>query len=315
LDSNQKSDSVQHPRIALLLAAYNGSKYIVEQLDSIINQSAKNIDIFVSVDLCSDDTLAIVTEYSQHHQNIYALPYGERYGSAGQNFFRLLCEVDFSSYDYVAFADQDDIWYDFKLSRAVEQLVTTGSDGYSSNVMAFWLDGRTALVKKDYPQTEFDYVFESPGPGCTFLMTYELAKGIKQSLLDKQDEISGLWLHDWYCYAYARSRHLRWHIDGLPTMAYRQHGGNEVGANSGFNSMLYRMKNVLSGDGINKVLEQAVFLNITETKPLKLLNSGSRWDLFKLALTSFKYRRKYSHKLYFFSIFIWFSLKGLTKRG
>jgi rhamnosyltransferase len=307
---NQREVSVESPRISVLLAAYNGSSYIIEQLDSIINQSAKNIDIFVSVDLCSDDTLSIITEYSKHHQNIYVLPYGERYGSAGQNFFRLLCEVDFSSYDYVAFADQDDIWYDFKLKRAYEQIRETGCDGYSSNVTAFWADGRTSLVKKDYPQTRFDYIFESPGPGCTFLMTQRLANEIKKSLLNKSEQIKSLWLHDWYCYAFARVHDYGWFIDTVPTMSYRQHDGNEVGANSGLKSMINRMKSVLSGDGLLKVVEQAGFLGIMDSEPLRLLVSNSRYSLFKLAIGCFHYRRKASHKLFFFLIFIWFSLKG-----
>lgn len=314
MNFNQNAESSKHSRIAVLLAAYNGSSYIIEQLDSIINQSEKNVDIFVSVDLCFDDTLVIVTEYSLRHPQVFILPYGKRYGSAGQNFFRLLCEVDFSNYDYVAFADQDDIWYDFKVNRALEQLRATRAEGYSSNVTAFWPDGRTSLVKKDYPQTEFDFVFESPGPGCTFLMTYELAKQIRQSLMDKQGEISGLWLHDWYCYAYARSRNLKWHIDSRPTMAYRQHGSNEVGANSGFKSMLYRVKNVLSGDGLNKVIEQATFLDIAGIEPIRLLTSNSRLDLLKLAFKCFNFRRKCSHKVMFFLIFVWFSFVGLTTR-
>lgn len=46
-------------------------------------------------------------------------------------------------------------------------------------------------------------------------------------------QIQGVTLHDWYCYAYSRSHGFKWVIDTQPYMRYRQHGGNQVGVNSG----------------------------------------------------------------------------------
>lgn len=298
-------------RICILLAAYNGSEYLNEQLESIFRQTT-DCDIYISVDKCSDDTLLIAEKNASENINVFVLPYGKRYGSAGQNFFTLLLDVDFSSYDYIAFSDQDDVWFDNKLERAIKKINDNNADGYSSNVMAFWENGKQKLVKKSYPQSEFDYIFESAGPGCTFVIRQVLALAIKRSLVDKKDDVAKLWLHDWYCYAFARHKGFRWIIDEEPTMAYRQHSGNEVGANSGWKSFKSRAKSILSGVGIAKALEQARFLGATTSKPVSLLCSGKRLDLLKLAFLARSCRRNPVDKTLFFMIFIWFSIKGLA---
>lgn len=301
---------VNKNRLAVAIAVYNGEYFLGEQIESIINQKT-NVDLYISIDFSSDNSLLICQRFADMYPNVFLLPYGVRYGSAGQNFFRLLVDVDFSSYDYVAFADQDDVWFDFKLERAVEQLSVNKADGYSSNVTAFWPDGKQKLVKKDYPQTDFDYIFESAGPGCTFVMTQKLTLAIKNSLITKKDGIRKIWLHDWYCYAFARSKGFKWLIDSMPTMAYRQHGGNEVGANSGWKSFKSRAVSILSGDGILKALNQASFLGLDDLQPVTMLCAGKRSALFKLALFAHRCRRKPLDKLMFFLIFCWFAIRGL----
>ena len=138
-------------KVCVLLAAYNGEKYIKEQLDSILSQVDVAIDIYISLDLSTDLSLDIINKYKNRHKNIYILDYGQRYGSAGQNFFRLLMDVDFSNYNYVSFADQDDIWLPNKLYHAIEMIKLHNCDAVSSNVLAFWENGREKLIKKDYP--------------------------------------------------------------------------------------------------------------------------------------------------------------------
>lgn len=298
------------PSIAILLAAYNGERYLSKQLESIFKQDL-DLDVYVSLDLCEDGSFDLLQSYQSQFQSFFIMPYGVRFGSAGRNFFRLLIDVDFERYDYIAFSDQDDIWFDFKLKHAFEQILEHGADGYSSNVKAFWPDGREKLVKKDYPQTDYDYIFESAGPGCTFVMTRKLALAIKQSLTNNKDNIQKIWLHDWYCYAFARSRGFKWYIDSKPTMAYRQHAGNEVGANSGWKSFKSRVVSILSGDGIVKAVNQASFLDLQDTLPVKLLCSGHRTDLIKLAFLANRCRRKPVDKIMFFIIFIWFAARGL----
>ncbi|MHA6604771.1 glycosyltransferase [Photobacterium damselae] len=299
-------------KICVLLAAYNGSKYLGEQIESILTQDNVNVDIYISLDVSSDQSLNIINKFVNDNDNVFLLDYGDRFGSAGQNFFRLLLDVDFSRYQYISFSDQDDIWLSNKLEHAITVLNNSNCDGYSSNVTAFWHSGKKILIKKDYSQTEFDYVFESSGPGCTFVIKNSLAMDIKQSLEDKKECIEKLWLHDWYCYAFARYTGRKWYIDSKSLMLYRQHESNQVGANKGISQVLNRLKVVLSGDAFNKVLVQANFIGI-DNKPIKLIHKRNFFKLLRLSFMASKCRRKPFDKFSFFIILILMSLKSILK--
>ena len=97
------------PRIAVLMAAYNGVSFLKEQLQSIEQQKHVDVSIFISIDKSTDGTYEWCKECEQNNLNVTVLSYGKRFGGAAKNFFRLIRDVDFLEYDYVAFADQDDV--------------------------------------------------------------------------------------------------------------------------------------------------------------------------------------------------------------
>lgn len=98
------------PRFAVLLAAYNGMQWLPEQLDSILSQVGVDVTVYVSTDRSSDGTYAWVCDVADTDPRVVPLTYGEVFGGAAKNFFRLLRDVDLEPFDYIAFADQDDIW-------------------------------------------------------------------------------------------------------------------------------------------------------------------------------------------------------------
>ncbi|WP_345864869.1 glycosyltransferase [Shewanella algae] len=300
------------PKVCVLLAAYNGAEFIAEQLDSILNQKDVFIEIYISLDLSDDDTLTIISEYRSKYNNIFIMNYGERYGSAGKNFFHLIRNVDFVGFDFISFADQDDIWFSHKLSTSIKLMKNSGADAYSGNVIAFWPDGRRKLIRKDDDQVEFDYLFESSGPGCTFVLSNKLASKIKDLLNEKSEEIDMLWLHDWFCYSFARANGFEWYIGSEPLMLYRQHDNNQVGASEGLGALMSRAKVILSGDGIEKVVQQSKFLGQNDT-PIQLINSGSVFGLFKLAMMGKNCRRKTSEKALFTIALLLMALKRVCK--
>lgn len=234
------------PRVAVLLAAYNGMSWLEEQLDSIQRQAAVAVSVFISVDASSDDTEAWCAAYTQRHPNTTLLAPAGPFGGAAGNFFRLIRDVDCSDVDYVAFADQDDIWYADKLDRAVSTLKSGHLDAYSSNVVAFWPDGRRLLLDKAQPQVRWDYLFEAAGPGCTYVMTRRLANALKVSVRDQWDLVQHVDLHDWYCYAFARTHDFKWFIDPVPGLDYRQHGHNQIGANASLVSFTARLRRIVN---------------------------------------------------------------------
>lgn len=232
------------PKIAVLVAAYNGAEWIEEQIKTILSQDDVVVDIYVSVDLSTDGTFEMLQKYELTESRIHLLEYGDRYGGAAKNFFRLIRDVEFSDYDYVAFSDQDDIWLSNKLALAVSKIKSSDVDAYSSDVLAFWNDGSKKLIKKSYPQKKFDFLFEAAGPGCTYVLKAAALAEFKKKLIINWAVVNEIELHDWLIYAYFRANKLKWLIDPLPLMYYRQHSANQVGVNRGLKAYLVRLKKV-----------------------------------------------------------------------
>ena len=235
------------PSVAVLLAAYNGMEWIEEQVSSILSQKSISIEIFISVDLSNDKTHEWCQGLAGKNAHVKVLPYGEKFGGAAKNFFRLIRDVDFSCFDYVALSDQDDIWDGSKLHHAIRTIEQDSLDGYSSDVIAFWSNGREKLVKKSFPQKKFDYFFEAAGPGCTYVLKQQPTQKFKKFLIKNWENINCIESHDWLIYAFFRSRGMSWCIDSEPLMLYRQHESNQVGSNFGFLAYLKRIKMVKSG--------------------------------------------------------------------
>lgn len=293
---------VEHPKVAVLLAAYNGTQWIEEQLVSILEQSAVDVTIYISIDPSTDGTEAWCHAYATKHPAVLILPEAGTFGGASCNFFRLIRDVDFSAFDFVAFSDQDDIWHSNKLLRATQSIIARQVDAYSSNVTAFWPDGRKMLLDKAQPQVERDYLFEAAGPGCTYVMRNALACALKASMLNNWRQLQGVSLHDWYCYAYARSNDYRWFIDPVTSMEYRQHDRNQVGANTGLHSLITRYKTIHDGWWFNQVELIASLVSpgqlalSADRKPLR----GKQ--LMKLSFVAWQCRRRLRDKVFFFFI-------------
>lgn len=237
---------IQH-NVAVLLATYNGLAWLPIQLESILGQLDVEVSLYISDDFSEDGSYDYLQRYALHEPRVHLLPQKSRLGSAGKNFYRLILDVDIGSYDYLAFADQDDIWETDKLINHIRLLNKHAVEGVSSNVMAFWADGKKRLIYKSQPQREFDYLFESAGPGCTFLMTPWLVNTIKDLLNDVQSIAHQVALHDWLTYAVCRASGRKWLIDSYPSVQYRQHSYNVLGANHGFKARLARVNKMSEG--------------------------------------------------------------------
>lgn len=237
----------QLPKVAVLLAAYNGEKYIQEQIESIVNQVDVDIYIYISIDASTDRTLEICKQLQKIYKNIFIINDGKkRFGSAGKNFYYLIKNIDFEEFDFIALSDQDDIWKPSKIIRGIQVLEKEQASGYSSDVECFWDDGsrKNKIIKKSYPQKKYDYYFEPAGPGCTYILTKNFATILK----GKISNLNHLpFHHDWYIYAFARKNNFIWHIDNMPNIYYRQHKKNQVGANIGFINKLQRIKIIKDG--------------------------------------------------------------------
>lgn len=231
--------SHKNPKVAVLMASYNGMNYIAEQISSIQNQSNIDIDIIISVDKSSDNTY----EYCKNlnYKNIKVLSYGKSLGCA-KNFYRLIKETNIEKYDYISFADQDDIWHSEKILNAVESLITNKANGYSSNLTAFWPDGSQKMIIKSNNKKKYDFLFESASAGCTYVIDKNLALIVQKWLQGNLFDVNEFDAHDWLIYAIARFNDMNWFFDQRSFISYRQHNSNVAGANVGIISKLKRIK-------------------------------------------------------------------------
>ena len=281
----------------VLLAAYNGEQFISQQLQTVLNQTNKPYKILINIDQSDDKTESIVQGFAKKNPEIQILNLNKRFGSAAANFINLIIYADLTDINYIALADQDDIWKEDKLEKAIQKL-EQGFDGYSSNVQAFWEDGQKKIIKKNQPQQKFDHLFESAGPGCTFVLTKELALKFQQFLKNGRfNQLDNY--HDWLIYAYARTQCFKWHIDSYPGVDYRQHSANVFGANVGNRAFISRVCRVLSGEGVD-----FAFRLIKELKVpgpfIKSLLPVTRMNLLRLAFYAKHCRRRTRDQVYFF---------------
>lgn len=284
--------SADRPKVLVLLAAHNGTSYLVEQVESILGQEQVDVEVLVSVDRSTDGTEALVDDLAQREPRLSALPHGQRFGGAAPNFYRLMAEARTDGFTHVALADQDDVWFANKLARATAAMQEKEAVAYSSNVLRWSAEKRT-LVAKAQPQTEWDHLFSSAGPGCTYVFDGPVFARFAQWLVDHREMSALVDYHDWLLYAWMRQHGYPWFIDPWPSMLYRQHDANQLGANAGVRAAARRLAALAQSWYFTQVIHVAKCVDATETGPVATIMSGSPGRLALLALRGRNLRRSW----------------------
>jgi len=296
------------PRVAVCLAAYNGMAFLVEQ---------NNVDlqVFLSVDHSTDGTEDCLAEWALVESRLTVLPFGRRFGGAGPNFYRLLQEVELATFDYLSFADQDDLWHPDKLWRAHFLMTAQNAAGYSSNFTAFWPSGKSCLINKSWPQQPWDFLFESAGPGCTYVLHASLAIPLQKLVRAADKKLLRVDYHDWLTYAFARFHNFPWVIDDWSSMQYRQHAHNQIGVNAGWRSFWLRVSKILSGYGFEQSSLIADSIDASELPIVRRGLRGGRLGYLWLALRADQCRRKPIDQLWFVISCVLVALLKPSSRG
>jgi rhamnosyltransferase len=277
-----------------------------------MHQHDITLELYISDDRSTDDSLAICERWAGQDPRIHLLPPPEHSGCTG-NFFHLIRSVNLGPDTHLALSDQDDIWDLHKLKRGVQKLQQNTADGYSASVTAFWPSGEEILLRKHYPQRKADFLFEGPGPGCTFILTPRLAAALQTYLRQHHAIEANLHIHDWFIYAWARSRHYRWIIDEHPSVLYRQHKNNTIGANHGVKALLTRLKQVMQGPFTQQMFFQARLLYPDDRLPVPLGSRRINW--LRMVLHATHCRRRPRDRWLLALVFIMLALrpKGIGK--
>jgi len=238
----------RRPRVLVLMATYNGASWIDAQLASVFAQRDVEVSVLVSDDASQDLTVEEIRRHTQRHGHAVAfLDADGRAGSAGRNFQRLFRGADASTFDYVALADQDDVWLEEKLSRAISMIRSHSASGYSCAVSAVWEDGRQKVLSQSPRMRSHDHLFEGAGQGCGFVLTAAFFQQVQRYCQQHRSDAEAMHYHDWLIYLLCRAWGLTWFFDEQPMLRYRQHGTNEIGARNMGSGFAHRLKLVRSG--------------------------------------------------------------------
>lgn len=216
-------------KVCVLMSTYNGEAFVEEQIESILKQKGVELCLVVRDDGSSDGTLDILERYKK--KGLLDYSYGENLGYAG-SFMRLLKNAP--QCDYYAFSDQDDIWLDEKLAKAVRLLkeVSSNKKLYCSNLQLY-LNGRPIGLMRPHNTTTDEYrcLNSSICTGCTVVIDGAL----RDVVIENQPK--GIKVHDLWLFHTALFLG-QFVYDDNAYIFYRQHQGNQIGAKYSFWSKL-----------------------------------------------------------------------------
>ncbi len=215
-------------KVDVLLATYNGEKYLREQLDSILNQTYKNINLIISDDCSNDNTVSILEEYKRKDDRVILYLQEKNIGS-NKNFEFLLGKI---SSDYYMFSDQDDVWHKNKIEICMREMLEKNADLVFTDLEV--VDENLKLINKSfntkmklikkiskYSDYRLEYLYNCV-TGCTMLLKTSNLVDILP--LPKNKDI----LHDYWI---ALISSISGKVCYIPesTVEYRQHSKNQVG--------------------------------------------------------------------------------------
>lgn len=253
-------------KIEVLLATYNGEKFVREQIYSVLNNfdkiSGYECKILVSDDKSTDKTVQIIKSLQEQEPRILFLD-GEKKGGVRSNFYYLLEHTDA---DYVFFCDQDDLWLPDKISVFLERFKSE-EVSYNGPILVHSdlcvADANLSPINVsmfDYQKINknpsfVELIVSNSVTGCVMACNRELIEGVKKS------QIQNSIMHDWYIGLYASAFGRILFIE-KSFILYRQHGGNQVGAKSFLIKDIFNLKGLRgkvknASDSVIKTKKQA----------------------------------------------------------
>lgn len=272
-------------RIAILMATYNGGKYLPQQIDSILQQSYTDWHLYIHDDGSRDNTSDVLSRYSASYpEKITLLQYPPQ-GGACNNFLSMLSQVEA---DYYMFADQDDVWIPKKIELSVDAMTEAEKEANSA--------ARPIVVHSDLSVVDaelhviqpslWQYMDIFPGfvqsfhdcvicyvTGCTMLFSRSARD---MSLMKPHTKAK---MHDSWIVACCHAAGGK--VIDIPTktVLYRQHDSNTLGAQSASRlTMKYRFTHFFS-------------MQYTNWTILSMLRSIAPFSIFQFISAKRRYKK------------------------
>lgn len=248
-------------KVNIIIATYQGGKYIRQQLDSILASEDAEFMISIYDDGSKDDTAAIVEEYVKKYPDQVQFVRNAKNLGHLQNFLQGVVN---NPYDYVMFCDQDDVWKPEKIMKTYRCMKEAESQQNEPMPLVVFTDA--VIVDENLKELNPSFhqssgldtgkldlahlLMENKMMGCTMMLNRPLLDRI--TVLPEHARF-----HDWWialiAAAYGKILYLP---EG--TMLYRQHGNNVVGNRSFRQYVLQRLANLKEQKkAINKLIDQA----------------------------------------------------------
>tara|TARA_Y100001935_G_scaffold250443_1_gene250589 strand:+ start:170 stop:1093 length:924 start_codon:yes stop_codon:yes gene_type:complete len=233
-------------KLSILMATYNGEKFLQKQLDSIANQSFKNWDLWISDDGSSDHTLEILKKFRERMsaKNPVHLLKGPMRGS-DINFWSLILNKNINA-DFFAFSDQDDEWEPNKLEIGIKKI-----SKFKDPFLLFC--SRTKIIDMNGNSMGFSPAFKN-SPSMRNALVQSIAGGNTMIFCKNlREELTNISLnneivaHDWLIYQIICGLGGRVYYDLDPLVKYRQHENNLIGSNQSFYARIIRVWKLLNG--------------------------------------------------------------------
>lgn len=233
--------------VAILLALYNGEKHLMAQLQSYVSQSHKDWSLIISDDGSGDASLKIAHQFARRlPDKTITFQSGPKAGFVA-NFLSLLRAVG-PDVPFAALSDQDDVWLEDKLKRAIRQLQEQPEG------MPVIYCSRTIICTQDLVEIEPSRSITKP-PSFANALVQNIAAGntivLNRAALDIVQPASLLAstaeCHDWWIYQIITGAGGQVIYDPQPSVKYRQHAGNQIGSNAGAGAGFKRLRQMFNG--------------------------------------------------------------------
>lgn len=226
-------------RIAILLATYNGEKFLADQFESLLSQTYQDFTVFISDDGSTDRTVSIINSYAKKYPKKFININNKiKHGGPRDNFLDLAKNVDSELY---MFSDQDDIWLPEKIEKTLAVYEKSAKSSPENLPILAYSDMQVVDQKLEVlipslqaelkkPEITMDwkfYVQRNNIAGCVTLFNRPLVDLFQKAdqHLDRQKII----MHDYLFILLAALAGKIVYCDS-PLILYRQHGHNAMGA-------------------------------------------------------------------------------------
>lgn len=215
-------------KVNILMATYNGEKFLAQQIESIQKQTFKEWNLLIRDDGSSDKTCDIIRNFTAKDSRIRFINENEHHNlGVIKSFFTL---VNYEVADFYFFSDQDDVWLPEKLSVSLEAAKHKASDV----LLLVYTDLKVVNQELNILQ---DSMIRAQSHHANTTLLPELTENtvtggtmmINHALAEKWFTPNDILMHDWFLALLAASLGEIIYLD-LPTQLYRQHDNNVLGA-------------------------------------------------------------------------------------